>query len=191
MEWNFVRPFGICHAKITVILLTSKVEKLDVVLGLEIGVDDSKTKPVNPIELHARLKAGRRIIEMHRVLTVQNTVTTDTLTELRSIHAAFDQDRQQARKTQQALVPDWQRNFGASRVSFLLQPCGHVGGDLVRVLNSDLDHLGFYCTSPALMVAQVLGYLNNTFLDYNIAMRRRIGGVFDLWPLEEVAQQLN
>ena len=145
MEWNFVRPFGICHATIVVILLTSKAEKLDVVRGLEIGADDFLTKPLNASELHARIIAGRRIIEMHRVLTVQNTVTTDTLTELRSIHAAFDQDRQQARKTQQALVPDWQRNFGASRVSFLLQPCGHVGGDQVRVLNSDLDHLGFYC----------------------------------------------
>ena len=107
MEWNFVRPFGICHAKITVILLTSKVEKLDVVLGLEIGVDDSKTKPVNPSELHARLKAGRRIIEMHRVLTEQNTVMTDRLAELCSAHAAIDQDLQQARKIQQVLVPGW------------------------------------------------------------------------------------
>ena len=146
---------------------------------------------MNASELHARIKAGRRIIEMHWVLNEQNTVMTDTLAELRSVHAVSDQDLQQARKIQQVSVPDWQRDFGASQISFLLQPCGHVVGDLVRVLNSDLDHLGFHCISPALMVAQVLGYLNNTFLDYNIAMRRRIGGGFDLWPLEEVAQQLN
>jgi sigma-B regulation protein RsbU (phosphoserine phosphatase) len=113
--------------------------------ALKIGADDFLTKPANASELHARIKAGWRIIEMHRVLTEQNTVMTDTLAELRSVHAVIDQDLQQARKIQQALVPDWQRNFGAPRVSFLLQPCGHVGGDLVEVLNSDLDHLGVYC----------------------------------------------
>ena len=107
MEWNFVRPFGICHATIVVILLTSKVEKLDVVRGLEIGADDFLTKPVNASELHARIIAGRRIIEMHRVLTEQNTVMTDRLAELCSAHAAIDQDLQQARKIQQVLVPGW------------------------------------------------------------------------------------
>ena len=41
------------------------------------------------------------------------------------------------------------------------------------------------------MAAQVGGYLNHTFPDYNIAMRRRIDGGFDLRPPEEVAQRLN
>jgi hypothetical protein len=35
---------------------------------------------------------------MHRVLTEQNTLMTDTLAELRSVHAVIDQDLQQARK---------------------------------------------------------------------------------------------
>ena len=107
MEWNFVRPFGIRHATIAVILLTLKVEKLDVVRGLEIGADDFLTKPLNASELHARIIAGRRIIEMHRVLTEQITVMTDRLAELCSAHAAIDQDLQQARKIQQVLVPGW------------------------------------------------------------------------------------
>ena len=84
-----------------------KVEKLDVVRGLEIGADDFWTKPVNASELHASIIAGRRIIVMHRVLTEQNTVRTDRLAELCSAHAVIDQDLQQARKIQQALVPDW------------------------------------------------------------------------------------
>ena len=68
----------------------------------------------------------------------------------------------------------------------------------MRVLNSDLDHLGFYCIviygyriTSALMAAQIVGYLNNTFPDYNIAMRRRIDGGCDLRPPEELAQRLN
>ena len=180
------------------ILVSSRSEKVEVMRGLEIGVDDFLTKPMNASELQARIKAGQRIIDMHRSLTEQNTLVTDTLAELRTVYDAIDQDLLQARKIQQALVPDRQREFGTSRVSLLLQPCGHVGGDLVGVLNSDPDHVGFYCIdvsghgiTSALMTAQVGGYLNNDFPDYNVAMRRRTDGGFDLRPPHEVARLLN
>ena len=41
------------------------------------------------------------------------------------------------------------------------------------------------------MTAQVGGYLNNEFPDYNIAMRARAGGGFDLRSPQEVAHLLN
>ena len=43
---------------IPVILLTAMVEETDRVVGLEIGADDYVTKPFNPRELLARIKAG-------------------------------------------------------------------------------------------------------------------------------------
>ena len=46
------------------ILLTSKSEKTEVADGLEGGADDFLTKPVNPEELRARMRAGERIIGM-------------------------------------------------------------------------------------------------------------------------------
>ena len=45
---------------IPVILLTAKGEDTDKVLGLNIGADDYVTKPFNPIELLARVKAQLR-----------------------------------------------------------------------------------------------------------------------------------
>ena len=45
---------------IPVILLTAKSEDTDKVLGLNIGADDYVTKPFNPIELLARVKAQLR-----------------------------------------------------------------------------------------------------------------------------------
>ncbi len=45
---------------IPVILLTAKSEDTDVVLGLNIGADDYVTKPFNPVELLARVKAQLR-----------------------------------------------------------------------------------------------------------------------------------
>ena len=43
-----------------VIMLTAKVEDLDKITGLTIGADDYVTKPFNPLELVARVKAQLR-----------------------------------------------------------------------------------------------------------------------------------
>ena len=47
-------------SNIPVILLTAKSEDMDKVLGLTIGADDYVTKPFNPVELIARVKAQLR-----------------------------------------------------------------------------------------------------------------------------------
>lgn len=48
------------NRNIPVILLTAKSEDIDKVLGLNIGADDYITKPFNPVELIARVKAQLR-----------------------------------------------------------------------------------------------------------------------------------
>lgn len=48
------------NCNIPVILLTAKSEDTDKVLGLNIGADDYITKPFNPVELIARVKAQLR-----------------------------------------------------------------------------------------------------------------------------------
>jgi diguanylate cyclase (GGDEF)-like protein len=47
-----------------VTLLTSKDSKADLVEGLDAGADDYLTKPCNPEELRARLRAGQRILQL-------------------------------------------------------------------------------------------------------------------------------
>ncbi len=46
------------------ILLTSKSDKTEVADGLDGGADDFLSKPVNPDELRARMRAGERILAM-------------------------------------------------------------------------------------------------------------------------------
>jgi two-component system, OmpR family, response regulator ResD len=53
-------------SSIPVIFLTSKNEEIDKVLGLEIGADDYITKPFNPREMIARIKAVLRRTETHK-----------------------------------------------------------------------------------------------------------------------------
>mgnify|MGYP001002784337 CR=1 FL=1 len=57
--------FTICqrireHHHYPVIMLTAKVEDMDKIMGLTIGADDYVTKPFNPVELVARVKAQLR-----------------------------------------------------------------------------------------------------------------------------------
>ncbi len=54
---------------IYLIMLTIKGEKSDIIEGLESGANDYISKPYDPGELHARIKAGARIIELQRELT--------------------------------------------------------------------------------------------------------------------------
>lgn len=52
------------HASIPIIMLTARVEDSDKIIGLELGADDYITKPFNPREVVARVRALLRRINM-------------------------------------------------------------------------------------------------------------------------------
>jgi diguanylate cyclase (GGDEF)-like protein len=70
-----------------IILLSARDRKQDIIAGLSSGADDYMTKPVNFLELRARLKTGRRIIDLEdKLLAVQNQLkdiaSRDSLTKI-------------------------------------------------------------------------------------------------------------
>ncbi len=67
------------------ILLTSKGDSQDVVAGLEAGADDYVTKPFEVIELHARIRAGARLVELQAQLEEKVVALEAALSQVRRL----------------------------------------------------------------------------------------------------------
>jgi PleD family two-component response regulator len=67
-----------------VILLTSNADKEEVVEGLAAGADDYLTKPFHSGELQARVRVGRRIVELHRQVQEKNRQLQERRSPIRS-----------------------------------------------------------------------------------------------------------
>jgi two-component system cell cycle response regulator len=93
------------------LLLTSRDGRQDVLEGLEAGADDYLTKPFHPDELRARLRAGKRILDLEDSLLItrdllQYKALHDPLTELWNHGAILDrlnQELTRARREHQSL----------------------------------------------------------------------------------------
>jgi diguanylate cyclase (GGDEF)-like protein len=80
---------------IYIILLTARTQSEDLVEGIEAGADDYLTKPFNAHELHARLRAGQRILDLQKELlaareTLRQQAMQDALTGLWNHGAIFE-----------------------------------------------------------------------------------------------------
>ena len=78
-----------------VLLLTAKDDKQDVITGLEAGADDYLTKPFDMDELRARVRTGKRILDLQAALIkaqvdLQSAAAHDALTGLWNRGAILD-----------------------------------------------------------------------------------------------------
>ncbi|TMV64848.1 response regulator, partial [Thioclava sp. BHET1] len=159
------------------ILLTSKSGSHEVTLGLQAGADDFLSKPLNMDELHARMAAGERILSMAEELSTKNRLIGSTLSELQKLYDAFERDLVEARKLQQSLVPEREREFEGGRLSLLLRPSGQIGGDLVGFFPISRRRLGLYAidvsghgVTSAIMTARLAAVLSGAAPERNIAL---------------------
>ena len=180
------------------ILLTSKSDKGEVAEGLDVGADDFLTKPFNAAELRARIRAGRRILEMQSQLEEKARVEAANAAEIRTLYDAIDRDLIEARKLQQSLVRDRFCQFNGADVSLFLQPAGRVGGDLVGTFAASETEIGIYALdvsghgiASALLTARLAAHLSGTSPKQNIAIKIDDNGNPVMRSPGQVVQALN
>ncbi|MBD8007180.1 VanR-ABDEGLN family response regulator transcription factor [Bacillus norwichensis] len=81
-----VNGFTICkkireNHQFPVIMLTAKVEDMDKITGLTLGADDYITKPFNPLEMVARVKAQLRRYKRYNSHNSTDEISTDNIKE--------------------------------------------------------------------------------------------------------------
>jgi diguanylate cyclase (GGDEF)-like protein len=119
-----------------VILLTANTGKEEVIEGLAAGADDYLTKPFHPGELHARVKVGRRIADLHHELHTKNhqleeMALTDPLTSLPNRRAIDLWATLQLSAAARHNFPIWVVMADLDHFKSINDTHGHDAGDIV------------------------------------------------------------
>ena len=179
-------------------LLTSKKAKDEVAAGLDAGADDFLSKPMDLGEMHARLRAGQRLLSMQDDLMDKNRRITEAFDRLNAIYQSIDRDLKAAARLQKALIPEAQTTCGTVNIGRLYKPSHHVGGDLVGFFKLSDQRIAAYAidvsghgVSSALMTARLSNFFNPQHLDENIALKKLRNGDYVLRDPAEITAELN
>jgi sigma-B regulation protein RsbU (phosphoserine phosphatase) len=125
------------------ILVTGLTADEDLVRGMAAGADDFVRKtPFSPDELHARVRAGERIVALEGELASRNT-------ELESAIGVLRHDLEAAASVQKSLLPSDARITGKVEFSSMFCPSTHVSGDIFNVVPLSEHECGFYVIDVA------------------------------------------
>lgn len=125
------------------ILVTGYTSDEDLVKGMAAGADDFVRKtPFSPDELHARVRAGERILALEGELARRNV-------ELESAIGVLHDDLEAAASVQKSLLPADAKIAGNVQFSSMFCPSTHVSGDIFNVVPLDDRTCAFYVVDVA------------------------------------------
>ncbi|MEM7498832.1 MAG: SpoIIE family protein phosphatase [Pseudomonadota bacterium] len=185
-------------AYIYILLLTSRTGSSAVSDGLASGADDFLMKPVNPVELKARLASGTRVVAMERRLLQQKRETEAALSELQKLYRAFEADLAAAAALQRAQLPPAHAEVNGCEIGTFCRFAGHVGGDHVGFFPIGEDAIGLFSidvsghgVAASLLAIRLAQYFAPRDPENNIALTRWPDGTLGARPPREVLAELN
>lgn len=132
-----------------IILVTCLDDTLSTVRGMDAGADDFIRKPIQLDELHARIRAGERILELERKLQENNGRLTEISDKLLAAHEVINSDLKMAANMQRSLLPNNASQCQGISINWLFHPSTHVSGDIFNFFPLNERHIGFYIIDVA------------------------------------------
>lgn len=132
-----------------IILVTSLESDQSVLQGLEAGADDFIRKPIQLDELHARIRAGERVLALEKALQDRNTKLVDLSNNLLNAQEIINRELKMAAKMQRELLPPTTTRFFNVTIDWLFCPSLMISGDLFNFLRLDETRIGFYSLDVA------------------------------------------
>ena len=171
----------IAEPYVYIILLTAKGHQEEINEGLEAGADDYITKPFDLQELKARLRVGKRILELHEQLVSQ--ATHDSLTSLLNRSALIEVLQKELIRSVREKNPVAVIMADLDHFKHVNDTYGHLAGDAVlreaaRRMSASLrayDAVGRYGGEEFLVVAPSCSVAGGTELAERL--RQSICGV--------------
>lgn len=175
-----------------IVMLTANNEKERLLEGMRAGADDFVGKPFDFDELHVRLKAGERIVDLEKDLYDKNA-------QLVSINDRMRRDLQAAADIQRSLLPTTPPNHPRVASSWRFAPCDELAGDSFNIFHLDENHIGFYLLDvsghgvPAALLAVTLSRVLSPTINSSSIIKQRINQKpwYRVASAAEVASELN
>jgi sigma-B regulation protein RsbU (phosphoserine phosphatase) len=181
------RPLGYVYT----ILITAKQQKKDLLEAMNAGADDFITKPFDKDELHVRLRAGERIIELEQNLAHRNR-------DLNIANERMRRDLEAAADIQRSLLPSQTPDVPGFNFSWKFKPCEVLAGDFLNIFPLDDRHVGLYILDvsghgvPAALLSVTLSRLLSPNPYQSILIKKKHGSKhYNPVSPSDVARQLN
>lgn len=127
-----------------IILVTSLEDSKYTVLGINAGADDFIRKPLQFDELHARIRAGERILILEKSLNENNMRLAQAAKKLKAANDAINRDMTMAMSMQQSLLPCVLTKYQGISIDWIYHPSTLLSGDIFNFFPLGEHHVGFY-----------------------------------------------
>ncbi len=132
-----------------IILVTSLDDTQSAVQGMNAGADDFIRKPIQLDELHARIRAGERVLTLEKKLQENNFRLIELSNQLLVADEIIKRDLKMAATMQSSLLPKAAACSQGIAIDWLFLPSTHLSGDIFNFFPLDEHHLGFYIIDVA------------------------------------------